>query len=239
MMIRHLLLAASTCVLSFAPSLKAQVVVPEYQVTIDYNISETGNPDTYFRLVGQSAYMQFRTDGSTSGGQLDFTTGPGNGNIVYTEVFPPPGLSNFLTFAYFGLVETRSSLDDSVIDTSFVMALTPIGQSQITFQDFFPSFTESEVVTALSTTFDSAEFFTLLGEVPGVLGGTGNIGLPELAVPGESMDLVAFLGGGNGDEKVIIGTLATTVAVIPEPATPVLAALAALPLLRRRRESLA
>jgi hypothetical protein len=233
--------ALSALVLSAVAPLPAQVLIPDYEVTIDYEIFDTGDPDTYFQLAGQSAYLQFLSGSSTSGGQLDGVSGPGGGSIVYTEVFPPSNLTDYQTFAYFGLVETRSFFDDAVLSTNFVVALLPSfapapGQ---TFADVFSflSSTEDEVVTALSTSFDSPEFFAVMTEVANLSGGRGDIALPQLGRPGHTMDLIAFLPGSNGNEAVGIGTLGTSVAVVPEPATPILAALATLGLLRRRRQS--
>lgn len=242
-MIRLPLPVATSCLFFGVAPLSAQQLVPDYQVTISYEIFETGDPDTYFQFVGQSAYIQYRTDGSTTGGQMDFASGPDTSSISYTEVFPPPGLSDFLEFAYFGLVETRSSLDDSLIDTSFVFARQPLSVvpgpdlDALTFQDFFPSYTEDEVVSALRDTFDSAIFFDFLGDqIPNRPDTRGIIGIPELGRLGDTLDLVSFVGGTDGSSGSRIGTLGTVV-VIPEPAASILISFVGLGLLRRRRES--
>lgn len=242
---RFALPALLALLLGTSAPLSAQELALDYQVTIDYEIFETDTPDTYFQLTGQSAYIQFRPTSRTSGGQLDSSRGPGTGSIVFTEFFPPDDISDFLAFAYFGLVQTRSSLDDSVIDTSFVFASVPFAASRspvptgTVFQDFFPSYTESEVVDALQNSFDSPIFLDLLGtQIPSLANGQGTIAIPEIGRPGDTMDLIAFIGGNDGSSGFRIGTLGTTVALVPEPSSALLAACAAIGLLRRRRESI-
>lgn len=238
------LLVASALSFFAASPTRAQELALDYQVTIDYEIFDTETPDTYFQLAGQSAYIQFRPSSRTTGGQLDSTIGPGTGSIVFTEFFPPDDLSDFLAFAYFGLVETRSSLDDSVLDTSFVFASVPFAASRspvptgTVFQDFFPSYTENQVVDALKNSFDSPIFFDFLDTlIPSLSTGQGTIAIPEIGRPGDTMDLIAFIGGNDGSSGFKMGTLGTSVALVPEPSTSLLAALATLGLLRRRRES--
>ena len=202
-------------------------------VTIDAGLGQPGGVDSFYQLVGQSAFVQYRTSSSTSGGQLDYTSTPGT-TIAFLEFFPPPSLADYLSFAYFGLIESYDDNGD-LFDTSLVMAFQPGVADGLPITDFFPMYTEAELVAALSSSFDSNEFFYLLDNI-GTLGETtGAIGVPPLARVGDTLDLIAFTGGLDGDRGVSVGTL--EVNVVPEPGTLALIGfpLVGLALRRRRR----
>ena len=74
------------------------------EVTVDVAIDSPGQ-GTY-HLSGQSALIQTQTGSATSGGQLD-NVESGSSSIVFTEAFPPPALSDYLGFAYFGVIVYR------------------------------------------------------------------------------------------------------------------------------------
>ncbi len=200
------------------------------QVTIDLTLDDPGPPGTYL-LGGQSAFVQYRTSDSTSGGQLDFIYS-GTTQISFTEVFPPPALSDYLGFAYFGLMHTYDGADESPIDTSLVMAFQPGTAEGLEITDFFPLYSEDDLVTALSTTTDSPEFLYLLGNIGSLSDTVGVIAVPSIGRPGDTLDLIAFTGGVDGDLGAKVGTLATT--VVPEPTTIALLALSGAGFLVRR-----
>jgi hypothetical protein len=198
-----------------------------------------GNP-TYYQLAGQSAFIQTRANSGTSGGQLDGATG--TGFIQFTEVFPPALLGDYLTFSYIGVVElqgTDVNGDPILLDQSIVIAFRPGTIAAGTrIEDLFPSYTESALVTAFTTQFDSPEFldmaFTQVGGQPDTSGlihtltsdchnqNTVACDTPITQQAGEYLDLIAFIGGTNGDEGVAIGTLDFSVTrvfnLVPEPA---------------------
>lgn len=212
---------------------RASADVVTIDVTLDPYVYLNQDDDLVegnYELTGQSAYLQYHTSSSTSGGQLDGVVSGGT-SISYTEVFPPPSLSDYLEFAYFGLVETYDENSD-LLDTSFVVALAPGIGVGLTVADLF-TYTEAQLVVAMGTSFDSPEFFDIMGEVSNLASARGVIGVPPVAQVGEVLDLIAFVGGVNGTVGVKIGTLATT--VVPEPASLGLLSIASLALLRRRR----
>jgi hypothetical protein len=182
-----------------------------------------------YRLRGQSAFLVQQTGGGTSGGQLDGVESPG-ATISFTEVFPPPTLNDYLTFSYFGLIET---LDDQgeVSDLSLVVALQPgvgIGQS---VGDLFAGMDEATLVTAMQG-FDTPEFFALMDAVNGAAFARGVIEIPPLGRAGETLHLVAFTGGPDGNLGVAVGSLRDI--TVPAPGGALLG-LAGLVVLRRRR----
>lgn len=191
-------------------------------------------------LRGQSNFFQTRTDGGTSGGQLDGVGFPG-ATIQFTEVFPPPSIADFLQFGYFGLMETRDDAGE-ITDTSLVVALRQqpldrgiapgVGQ---TIQDIYESlvYNEAQLVDAMSNEFDSEEFFALGNEVGGSAISRGNIGIPSIARPGETLNLIAFIGGDSGELGVDVGDLG--VIVTPTPGAAALLGLSGVAMLRRRR----
>lgn len=183
-----------------------------------------------YRLTGQSAFIVVQTGGSTSGGQLDGVESPG-ATIVYNEVFPPPSLSDYLTFGYFGLVETLDAGGD-VVDLSLVMALrSGVGTGQA-IGDLFAGQDEATLVAAFQTP-DSPEFLSMLDAVAMSAFAQGDVGIPPIGRPGETLTLVAFTDGLDGTLGVGVGTLSDT--TVPAPAGACVFGAAALAYVRRRR----
>lgn len=198
-------------------------------VTLSVTLDSPGGGS--YRLAGQSAFVVVLTNGSTSGGQLDGVESPG-GTIVYSEVFPPPLINDYLTFGYFGLIETLDAGGD-VIDTSLVMALDPgVGIGQ-TIGDLFSGLDEEALVAALQT-FDSPEFLSLLDTLPGAAFAQGDVALPTIGRPGETLTLVAFRDGAGGHLGVGVGTLSDSTVPTPGGACVLIVASAALGRRRRR-----
>ncbi len=185
-----------------------------------------------YRLAGQSAFLQTRTTSLTSGGQLDGIES-GGASWSYDELFPEPSLNDYLNFAYFGIIETLDEFD-AVIDSSLIVAYASGSGVDETISDRF-AFSEAQLVGALTTSFDSQEFFDFFDAVLSESVVQGEIAVPSFFRPGSVLDLVAFIGGAEGDVGVKVGTLGVT--VVPEPGTfgMLLAACAALFVIRRRR----
>lgn len=167
-----------------------------------------------YELAGQSAFSQTRVGSGTSGSQLDGVKSGGT-SISFTELSPPPSLGDYLDFAYFGIIERRNDTN-SVIDTSLIIAYTAGSGLGELVSDTFP-YTEAELVAALTGGFDSPEFLDMLDLVPANTTTRGAIAVPPIGRPGEVLDLIAFIGGDDGDVGVKVGTLA--VQVVPEPST--------------------
>lgn len=207
----------------------------QFNVTIDVSFT----PETS-ALRGQSNFFQTRTDGGTSGGQLDGVESPG-ATIQFAEVFPPPSIADFLQFGYFGLMETRDEAGD-VIDTSVVVALRQqtldrgiipgVGQ---TIHEIFDSleFNEAQLVDAMSNEFDSDEYFALGNQVFNTPVARGDISIPSIARLGNTLNLIAFIGGDDGTLGVDVGDLGVIVTPTPGPAA--MLGLGGLVMLRRRR----
>lgn len=219
----RILTAALLLLTLAAPALYAD------DVTIDVFVDSL-ETNTY-HLLGQSAFVQYRTGGSTGGGQIDGVSTPGT-SINFTEVFPPPSLADYLRFAYFGIVERRN-IDNDVLDTSLVIAYQPGVAEGQTLASLFPAlaYTQAQIVTALTTVNDSDEFFALGSAIDAELNAQGTIGVPPINQFGDTLDLIAFWGLNNTGLK--IGTLDVT--VVPEPASLALLAAGSLLILRRRR----
>lgn len=207
------------------------------------NVSITGSLDApdgaeYYELVGQSAYIQYRTSSSTSGNHLDLIQSGGFG-IAYAEIFPETNLTDYLTFGYFGIVNTHGSSRalNVIADTSLVVAMQPgIGEGQ-TFDSFnTPGYDEATLVAAMTGGDDSAEFLAVLESYSDNASLLGTIGLPQEAIVGDTLDLIAFIGGPNGDLGVKIGELSTSITrEVPAPGAPALLAIAGCIGIRRRR----
>lgn len=193
---------------------------------VTINVSLDGPADGTYQLSGQSAFIQTRTDSGTSGGQLDGVQSGGTA-ISFTELFPPASLADYLGFAYFGIMQTRDIFDD-VIDSSLIIAYAAGSGVGQTVGDTFP-YTEAELVSALTGSFDSPEFFDMLDKVPTNASTLGEITIPPIGRPGTELDLVAFIGGPDGDLGVKVGTLGVT--VVPEPSTIGLSLIAGMVLL--------
>lgn len=203
-------------------------------VTIDVSLDSPGEAGGMYQLVGQSAFVQVRTASSSSGGLLDGVT-TGGTSISFEEGFPPPTLDDYLSFAYFGLIETYDA-SDVLLDTSLVMAFQP-GSGVTLITDVFPTYTEAELVLAMSSSFDSTEFFSILDNIGSQASTIGVIAVPPIPRAGETLDLLAFTGGVGGDESFTVGTISMT--VVPEPGTLALVLFPALAMLRRRRRTMA
>lgn len=195
-------------------------VLPAQQtVTIDVAIDElplidgAGDPvEGSYMLTGQSAFLQYRVSSGTSGGQLDGVATPGT-SISFDEVFPEPDLNNYLEFAYFGRVISYDE-NGAPFDTSLVMAFVPGEGVGMRIDDYF-TYTEAELVTAMDS-FDSPEFLDMLtNQMPGTSAVRGIITVPPLGRVGDTLDLVAFTGGIDGDLGFKIGSIGMS--VVPEP----------------------
>lgn len=199
-----------------------------------------------YRLVGQSVFFSQRTNSGTTGGQLDGVTTLDSQNavhqITFGEVFPETNLTDYLTFGYFGVVETVDIVDDTetVVDRSIVVAANSLAAGT-TLQDVFPGLTEDVLLTALTTSFDSPEFFQALGIATNSANLKGTTGLLEIGIgevrTGSSMSLYGFFTSEavNGDFAVDIGFIDHSIYRVPTPASAGALALAGLAGLRRRR----
>lgn len=103
--------------------------------------------------------------------------------------------------------------------------------------EVFPTYTEAELVLAMSTIFDSTEFLSILDNITSNASTIGVIAVPPIRRAGETLDLLAFTGGVGGDESFKVGTISMT--VVPEPGTLALVLLPMLAMLRRRRRTTA
>jgi hypothetical protein len=181
-------------------------------ITIDVQLDSPG--DNQYQLTGQSAFIQTRTSSGTSGGQLNGLIS-GTTSFSFEELFPPPSLADYLGFAYFGILQTLDGGD--VVNTSLVVAFDPGSGVGSLIGDTFP-YDEATLVAAFTGGDDSLEFLDMLDLVPANTSTLGDIAVPSLGRPGTLLDLVAFIGGNDGDVGVKIGTLGVSVAV-PEPST--------------------
>ena len=209
------------CLLAVVSVAKADVV------TIDVSLDSP--VDGTYQLSGQSAFLQTRTDTGTSGGQLDGIQSGGT-FISFTELFPPASLADYLDYAYFGIMQTRDIFDE-VIDSSLIIAYTAGSGVGQTVGDTFP-YTEAQLVDAFTNSFDSPEFLDMLNNVQSNAATLGEIALPPIGRPGTVLDLVAFIGGPDGDLGVKVGTMGVT--VVTEPSTIGLSLMAGILLLGAR-----
>ena len=149
---------------------------------------------------------------------------------------------------------TDTNGDPVVIDRGLVIAFQPGVAIGLRIDDLFSGYTESVLVNAFTTSFDSPEFLDMaFTRVGGQANTSGAIAVsttdchftfvcdpPTQVQLSQVLDLVAFVGGVNGDEGVVIGTLEFGVTrlynVVPEPGTAVLmgAGLGRLSIGRRR-----
>lgn len=181
------------------------------QVTLTVNLDAP--PGGVYTLTGQSSMLLTTTGGTSSGGQLDGVSS-GGASIGYTEAFPPPQLTDYQNFGYFGRIITADP--NGPADVSMVVALQPgvgIGQQ---IGDVFAGQDEATLVAALDTN-DSPEFFALQSAILGSADSLGVVELPTVPRTGETLDLVAFIGGANGDLGVKVGDF--HFAIVPEPMT--------------------
>ncbi len=221
--------------LLLAGTLHAQQLVT-LDVSLDFIplTNSFGDPvEGYYLTNGQSAFIQSRTFDGTSGAALDGVSSPGT-QLQFFEIFPTSSLEDYLTFSYFGIVESYDQ-DGLLFDRSLIVALQP-GTGVGEFADTYFGYTEAELVTAFAT-FDSPEFLNVLSLFFGGSFETrGTIALPDNGRPGDTLDLIAFTGGANGDQGLRVGSLSMQVTqVIPEPTSLILSLAGTLTLLRRRR----
>lgn len=190
----------------------------------------------YYQLRGQSVYFSNRTASLTTGGQLDGVDcrndDLGQFEISFYEFFPEVNLTDYLTYGYFGIVDTVTGFDtdgdgfadfEQVTDTSFVMAVADSVGEGSRVEDFFPTLDEATLVEALTTSFDSPEFFEALAGAVDHPDLRGDIGLIEVNAgngseirPAQQLTLIAFKDGANGDEGRAIGYMTTDIQRIPE-----------------------
>jgi len=201
-----------------------------HDVTLTFTLDSPGDGG-YYKLTGQNAYIQHRTSSGTGGNQGLGVTTPGT-VLNYQEVFPEASLADYLTFFYFGTIETYD-INDQIVDTSLVIGFLAGEGVGTTVPALFPDFTEAQLVAALTGSEDSAEYVAFREDVENSsLTGAAITTIPGNA--GETLYLVAYLtpAGGN-DEGAVIGSLTTV--ITPEPASLALVAVGGLAMLRRRR----
>lgn len=179
-------------------------------VTID--VSLPGPAAGSYRLIGQSAFVLTTLGGASSGGQLEGLESPG-GSISYTEIFPPATFSDYQSFGFFGRIETLDDTGD-VIDTSLIVGLRDGAGLGATIDSVLGGPDEATLVAALGT-FDSPEFLDLLGTVSSDPLSLGLVELPPIGRGGETLTLVAFTAGPDGDLGAAVGTLTTS--IVPGP----------------------
>ncbi len=226
-----------------AESAKSQDIFT-IEVSLDSSIyfSELNLPvGSYIQLEGQSAFLTYRTSSSTSGGPLNNVSEPGT-VIQYEEGFPEPAITDYQTFGYFGIVGSYDE-ENNLLNRSFVATFLPGSYDSTLTTTFFTNFDfeyseDDGVLADAFGTFDSPEFLNLLDNFASYTGVLGDIALPTVPEAGQTMDLVAFIGGVDGYEARKIGEVA--VSVIPEPSTLALLGVfgAVLATRRKRRVSL-
>lgn len=190
----------------------------------------------YYRLSGQSVYFSSRTSSLTTGGQLDGIDCRDDElaqfDISFFEVFPEANLTDYLTFGYFGIVDTITAFDtdgdgtpeyEQLTDQSFVIATRNQLGEGATVGDFLPGYDEATLVNALTTSFDSPEFFDALFQAvdnPNLNGDIwlwqSNAGTSANVREGEQLSLIAFRLGSGGDEGQLLGYLSTAIINFPE-----------------------
>jgi hypothetical protein len=226
-------LVAVLCGLGAQPMMAQQFV--QITVSLDETIilSQLGLEDSYSStLVGQSAFITTRTSSGTTGSPLDFVSPPGE-FIEYQEIFPEDSLEDYLTFGYFGVLETSDGANQVL---NFVSTFLPGAYDGDTTVSFFGFDDAVALAQTFNTSFDSPEF---LDTISFFFNSTntvmGDIALPTLDIPriGQTLDIVAFIGVSN--KAIKIGEL--SVAVIPEPSTLALVGVIAVGLAMRRNRS--
>lgn len=219
-------------------------------VTLPYPDGGQPGDSLFYRLAGQSAYYNTRTGGFTTGGALDGLTSTDSfHDITFAEVFPEPSLTDYLRFGYFGVLETvfDDGTGEQVLDRSLIVAGQFGAFEGMTISAILPFLTESELVDALVSDFDSPQFFSalfsaignndLLGDQTLFLQTDPN--LPTQTVRfGETLGLYAFIGGDDGSEALQVGNLSSSVLrIVPAPSAASLLVLAGALAARRRRRA--
>jgi hypothetical protein len=213
-----------------------------------------GNP-TFYRLRGQSAFIQSRTASGTSGGQLDGAVDLDT--ITFFEAFPETNLSDYLTYSYLGIVElvgNNTVGDEVILDTSLVIGFngsSAASATGVTADSLYP-YDEATLVDRFTNSFDSPEFLDMaFSQVGGQSATMAEIQLwsqtidPDVIVQdpatlvrtGEQLTLIAFIDGQDGTLGREIGDVnfsMTRVTTIPEPAAALLGLAMPALLLRRR-----
>jgi len=204
-------------VLVVSASLAATLIAPTAQAdVISIGVTLASPADGSYQLTGQSSMFKTTPDSLSTGGQLDNVTSPG-AVISYDEVFPPATLDDYKFFGYYGRILTKDSGGD-VTDTSIIMAFRQGEGVGHRISDYF-SYSEATLVAAFGT-FDSTEFLDLIGGVSSNPLTRGIIEVLPIGRPGETLDLVAFTAGVDGDLGVSVGSL--TYSVVPAPASALL-----------------
>ena len=219
-------------------------------VTLPYPDGFGPSDGVFYRLAGQSAFYSNRTSSLTTGGQLDgLVSSTSLQDISFLEVFPENELTDYLTFGYFGVLETvvDDGSGEQVTDRSLVVAGQFGTFAGLPISSILPFATESELVDALANGFDTPQFFDALFSAVGNPDLLGDLALFQQAFPaaptdtirdGQTLGLYAFIDAipGEEDRALQIGNLSTSVLrVIPAPATVVLGLAGALVLAPRRR----
>lgn len=200
------------------------------------------------RLVGQSVFFSQRTNSGSTGGQLDGVTSFDSQNAVHEisfgEAFPEPNLTDYLRFGYFGVVETveiGSEGQEIITDRSLVVATQFDYAQGLRVDDIF-GVSEATLVNALTSSFDSPEFFSALDVASNNPNLSGVTGLTLAGVSqirqGDSLTLYAFYPDPSNDfveSGSDIGFIDHSMIRVPTPSVALLLALGVLPLARRRR----
>ena len=198
-------------------------------ITVNWNLDAPAEGN--YELIGQTSFFwTFSTGGLVTTNLLE-GVGSGAGGVSFDDFFPPAHISEYANFGYFGRIITRDA-SGGVIDVSFIGAFAQgegVGQE---VDKYFAGHSESVLVNALDS-FDSPEFFDTLFTAENDPRTHGAIKVTPIGRPGDTLDLVAFIGGEFGDIGVKIGTL--TMEVVPAPGAAALLAIAGVAGTRRRR----
>lgn len=255
----HALTASVVALMAAAMPAAARIDIVSIQGALDFPAAAKDLPEgsqTFYRLRGQSAYISTRTNSGSTGGQLDgitsFDSENGFFDVTFGEVFPEAILTDYLSYGYFGVIETViTSPEDGeqVIDTSIVMAgAYPFVLGGLRIDEILPVASEADLLPALTGSFDSPEFFSILNSLPSNPDLLGDIGLGFVDTTISNvvdnvrdagiLTLYAFTGGEAGDLAVNVGYLTTGITrVVPAPAPAAMLAFAGLAATRRRRHA--
>lgn len=219
-------------------------------VTLPYPDGFGPSDGVFYRLAGQSAFYSNRTSSLTTGNQLDgLVSSTSFQDISFFEVFPENELTDYLTFGYFGVLETvmDDGSGEQVTDRSLVVAGQFGTFEGLPISSILPFAAESELVDALVNGFDTPQFFNALFSAVGNPDLLGDLALFQQAFPaaptdtlrnGQTLGLYAFIDAvpGEEDRALQIGNLSASVLrVVPAPATSLVAFAAVFAAARRRR----
>lgn len=223
-------------------------------VSLDQPQREFGPFDGFYRLRGQSVYFSQRTNSGTTGGQLDGFDSRDSAQAVaeiqFGEAFPEANLTDYLTFGYFGVIDTFEFVDDGfggfeevLVDSSIIIAVNGLlNEDAVRVEDLL-GIDEASLLAALTGSFDSEEFFDALDAATQNPQTRGQIALIQsdtvtttFVRGGESLSLFAFIDGDSGDLGRSVGFIDTTILrIVPAPASCGVLAFAGLAAARRRR----